>query len=292
MEPQHGPVGLRDGARPDVVSAFSVDVEDYFHVEAFRGVVDQADWASMEQRVEPNTRRLLDLLDAHGVRATFFVLGWVGERSPGLVRDIHAAGHEVGIHGYDHRPITMMTEPEFRRDIRRAKNIVEDLTGEPVLGYRAPTYSVVRDTMWALDVMAEEGLAYDSSIFPIVHDRYGIPDAPRYPWVEERGERRLAEFPISTVRLFGRNLPFIGGGYLRLLPMPYVRWGARRVTGRERRPLMLYVHPWEIDPDQPVLDVGRVTRLRHYRGLGRVEHRLDELLSTCRFDTVRSVLGL
>lgn len=283
---------LRDQSRPDVVSAFSVDVEDYFHVEAFRGVVEPDDWGSMEQRVEPNTRRLLALLDEFGVQGTFFVLGWVAERRPELVKDILAAGHEVGIHGYDHRPITAMSPPAFREDIRRAKGIVEDITGEAVLGYRAPTYSVVKDTLWALDVMLEEGLRYDSSVFPIVHDRYGIPDAARYPWVEERGGADLVEFPISTVRLLGRNLPFVGGGYLRLLPMGYVRWGMRRVTRSEGRPTMLYVHPWEIDPGQPALPVGRLAAYRHYHGLGRVEDRLRRLLREFRFGTVRSVLGL
>lgn len=287
-----GGIDLLERRRPDVISAFSVDVEDYFHVEAFRHVVDPADWGSMEQRVEPNTRRLLGLLDDFRVKGTFFVLGWVAERRPDLVRDILAAGHEVGIHGYDHRPITAMTPSGFREDIRRAKGIVEDITGQPVLGYRAPTYSVVKDTLWALDVMVEEGLQYDSSIFPIVHDRYGIPNAQRYPWTEERDDGRLVEFPISTVRLFGRNLPFVGGGYLRLLPISYVRWGMRRVTGREGRPVMLYVHPWELDPGQPVLDVGRLARVRHYHGLERVERRLRELLRTFRFGTVRSVLGL
>lgn len=292
MSVPEGVIDLQERPRPDVVSAFSVDVEDYFHVEAFRHVVDPVDWGSMEQRVEPNTRRLLGLLDEFDVKGTFFVLGWVAERRPDLVKDILAAGHEVGIHGYDHRPITAMTPSGFREDVRRAKGIVEDITGQPVLGYRAPTYSVVKDTLWALDVMLEEGLQYDSSIFPIVHDRYGIPDAQRYPWVEERGDGRLVEFPISTVRLWGRNLPFVGGGYLRLLPMPYVRWGMRHVTGREGRPVMLYVHPWELDPGQPVLDVGRLARVRHYHGLERVEHRLRELLRGFRFDTVRSVLGL
>lgn len=292
MTMPEGVVDLRNQPRPDVVSAFSVDVEDYFHVEAFRGIVDPNDWASMEQRVEPSTRRLLELLDGFGVHGTFFVLGWVAERRPELVRDILAAGHEVGIHGYDHRPITAMTPQAFREDIRRAKGIVEDVTGEPVLGYRAPTYSVVKDTLWALDVMLEEGLRYDSSVFPIVHDRYGIPDAARYPWLEEREGAGLMEFPISTVRLLGRNLPFVGGGYLRLLPMRYVRWGMRRVTRSEGRPTMLYVHPWEIDPGQPVLPLGRLAAYRHYHGLGRVEDRLRRLLGEFRFGTVRSVLGL
>ncbi len=282
----------RERSRSDIVSAFSVDVEDYFHVEAFRHILDPADWESMEQRVEPNTRRLLDLLDEFGVKGTFFVLGWVAERSPVLVSDIHAAGHEVAIHGYDHRPITVMTPSEFREDVRRTKGVVESITGEAVLGYRAPNYSVVEETLWALDILMEEGLQYDSSIFPIAHDRYGIPDAQRHPWTVRRGERLLVEFPISTIRVGGRNLPFVGGGYLRLLPMAYVRWGMRRVIDKEGRPLMVYVHPWEIDPDQPVLDVGPLTRLRHYGRLAGVENRLHRLLGEYRFDTVRSVLGL
>jgi polysaccharide deacetylase family protein (PEP-CTERM system associated) len=292
MSVSAGVVRPQERSRAAVVNAFSVDVEDYFHVEAFRALVDPSDWETMEQRVEPNTRRLLDMLEEFGVKGTFFVLGWVGERSPKLVSDIHAAGHEIGIHGYDHRPITLMTPAELREDIRRAKGIIEDVIGQPVLGYRAPTYSVVQATLWALDIMLEEGLRYDSSIFPIVHDRYGIADAGRYPWVEQRGDRSLVEFPISTVRLWGRNLPFVGGGYLRLLPMSYVRWGMHRVTIGERQPSLLYVHPWEIDADQPVLGVGRVTRLRHYCGLARVEHRLRSLLGEFQFDTVRSVLGL
>jgi polysaccharide deacetylase family protein (PEP-CTERM system associated) len=276
----------------EVVSAFTIDVEEYFHVEAFRHLIDPSEWPSFEQRVEPPTRRLLGLLDAFETRATFFVLGWVAERRPSLIRDIVAAGHEVAIHGYDHRPITAMTIDAFREDIRRAKGIVEDVAGAAVLGYRAPTYSIVEDTMWALDVMAEEGIRYDSSIFPIAHDRYGIAHAPRHPWNEDRVTGALLEFPISTVRLLGRNLPFVGGGYLRLLPMPYVRWGMRHVTGVERRPAMLYVHPWELDPGQPVMEVGHVQRYRHYHGMDRVEDRLRSLLSDFRFDTVRSVLGL
>lgn len=276
----------------DVVSAFSVDVEDYFHDEAFRQLMKPSDWESLEQRVEPNTRRLISLLDEFDVKATFFVLGWVAERQPELVSDIHRAGHEVGIHGYDHRPITVLTPAEFREDIRRTKNIVEDIIGEPVLGYRAPTFSIVEETLWALEVMADEGIQYDSSVFPIVHDRYGMPRADRYPHTERLGERQLAEFPMSTIRLGGRNLPFVGGGYLRLLPMWYVRWGMRRVTTAEGRPSMVYVHPWEIDPGHPVLDVGFAARIRHYRGLSRVEERLRELLTNFRFNTARSVLGI
>lgn len=276
----------------DTVSVFSVDVEDYFHDEAFRHLMAPADWESLEQRVEPATRLLLALLDEFRVKGTFFVLGWVAERSPGLVTDIHLHGHEVAIHGYDHRPITVLTPEEFREDIRRAKGIVEDIISEPILGYRAPTFSIVKDTRWALDVLVEEGITYSSSVFPIVHDRYGIPDAERYPYTEKIGEQSLIEFPMSTVRLVGRTLPFVGGGYLRLLPMSYVRWGMRRVTDGEGQPVMLYVHPWEVDPGHQVLDVGLLARLRHYHGLSRVEDRLRRLLRDYRFGTARSVLGI
>jgi len=282
----------REPLSSDVISVFSVDVEDYFHVEAFRQVVDAADWGSMEQRVVPNTRRLLAVLAEFDVKATFFVLGWVAERNPALVIEMHEAGHEIGIHGYNHRPITMMTPLDFREDVRHAKALVEDLIGEAVLGYRAPTYSVVQDTLWALDILAEEGLVYDSSIFPIMHDRYGIPNADRYPWQEERSGRYFAEFPISTVRFAGRNFPFVGGGYLRLLPMRYVLWGMRRVTVVERRPCMVYIHPWEIDPGQPRLQVGRAAAFRHYGRLAGVEHRIRRLLKEFSFSTTRSVLGL
>lgn len=275
-----------------VVNVFSVDVEEYFHDETFRLLVPRDRWDGLDQRVEASTRRLLSILDDHGVRATFFVLGWVAERAPTLVADIHAAGHEVGIHGYDHRPITVLGRDEFREDIRRAKGIVEDIIAEPVLGYRAPTFSVVEETRWALEILVEEGIRYDSSVFPIVHDRYGIPDADRHPYTERVGDRELVEFPMSTVRVAGRNLPFVGGGYTRILPMPWVRWGMRRVVERERRPMILYVHPWELDADHPRLDASLLGRFRHYHGLSTVESRLRELLDRFRFATAREVLGL
>ena len=276
----------------DVLNVFSVDVEEYFHDETFRQLVTQDQWEGLQQRVEPSTRLLLDMLDSFDVRGTFFVLGWIGERHPHLVRDIHDSGHEVAIHGYDHRPVFVLDKDEFREDIRKAKGIVEDLIGEPVLGYRAPTFSIVEETRWALEILAEEGIRYDSSVFPIVHDRYGIPDADRFQYVESFGDRDLVELPMSTIRLGGRNLPFAGGGYTRLLPMRFVRWGMRRVVNKERRPMVFYVHPWEVDPDHPVLGVGRVGRTRHYHGLSKVEPRLRELLSEFRFGTAREVLGL
>lgn len=273
------------------LNAFSVDVEDFFQVAAFEDVIDRSDWDSFERRVDTNTRRLLELLDRFDVRATMFVLGWVAEKSPELIREIQGRGHELAIHGYDHRRVTDLTPDEFRRDVRVAKALLEEITGVEVQGYRAPTYSIVKETMWAIEILLEEGFRYDSSIFPIRHDRYGIPDAPRFPWVVAQGNgSNLVEFPISTVRVLGVNLPFVGGGYLRLLPPGYVRWGMRRLNRHERRPAIVYVHPWEIDPGQPRQPVGWLTRFRHYANLGRTEARLTDLFQRFRFGTVREVL--
>jgi polysaccharide deacetylase family protein (PEP-CTERM system associated) len=276
-----------------VLNAFSVDVEDYFQVGAFEKAIPRDAWDRLEPRVERNTRRLLDLCSRHEVTGTFFVLGWVAERWPQLVRDIRAAGHELGTHGQDHRRVTTLTPREFREDVRRSKRTIEDAAGVEVIGYRAPSYSIVRETLWAMDVLAEEGFRYDSSIFPIHHDRYGIPDFPRFPRpVRGHNGTALHEFPISTVRLAGINLPFVGGGYLRHFPLSFIRWGMRRLNDVERRPAILYVHPWEIDPEQPRQDVRLLTRLRHYRNLERTEERLARLFSEYSFTTIREVLGL
>jgi polysaccharide deacetylase family protein (PEP-CTERM system associated) len=276
-----------------VLNAFSVDVEDYFQVGLFEKAIPRESWGSFEPRVEASTRRILDLCAEHGVRGTFFVLGWVAERSPGLVRDIAAAGHELGTHGQDHRRVTTLTPGEFRADVQRSKRTIEDASGQEVIGYRAPNYSIVRETLWAVDILMEEGFRYDSSIFPIHHDRYGIPDSPRFPWpIRGQNGSALHEFPISTVRLGGVNLPFVGGGYLRHFPLSFIRWGMRRVNEVEERPVIVYIHPWELDPEQPRQDVPLFTRVRHYRNLDQTEERLTRLFSEFRFVTVREVLGL
>jgi polysaccharide deacetylase family protein (PEP-CTERM system associated) len=273
------------------LNAFSVDVEDFFQVAAFEGVIDRADWDGFDRRVESNTRRLLELLDRHGVRATMFVLGWVAERAPELVREISAGGHELAIHGYGHQRVTELTPDEFRQDVRSAKRLLEDIAGVEVRGYRAPTYSIVKETMWAVDILLDEGFLYDSSIFPIRHDRYGIPDAPRFPWVVRSANgSRLVEFPISTVRVLGMNLPFVGGGYLRLLPVGFAHWGMRRLNEVEGKPAIVYVHPWELDPGQPRQQVGWLARVRHYRNLEHTEERLAGLFESFRFGTVSEVL--
>jgi len=276
-----------------VLNAFSVDVEDYFQVGAFEQAIPRDSWGSFTPRVEANTRRLLDLCARHGVRGTFFVLGWVAERWPGLVRDIAAAGHELGTHGQDHRRVTTLSHAEFRADVRRSKQTIEDVSGQEVIGYRAPNYSIVKATLWAVDVLMEEGFRYDSSIFPIRHDRYGIPDFPRFPRpLRGVNGTALHEFPISTVRLAGINLPFVGGGYLRHFPFAFIRWGMRRVNEGEGRPAIVYIHPWELDPEQPRQAVPLLTRLRHYRNLDRTEGRLARLFNEFQFVPVREVLGL
>jgi polysaccharide deacetylase family protein (PEP-CTERM system associated) len=280
-----------EAGRP-IVNAMSVDVEDYFHVSAFDRIVSRSSWDLFDSRVVANTNRLLELFDRAGIRATFFVLGWVAERFPALVRQIASGGHEVASHGYHHQLLYMLTPRQFREDVRSAKRVLENTIGAQVLGYRAPSYSVIASSLWAFDVLIEEGYAYDTSIFPIHHDRYGIPDAPRHVHRIERACGSLVELPASTVRVGRVNVPIAGGGYFRLLPYAWTRWGIRRVNRVEQRPVVFYLHPWEIDPDQPRLRVGTATRLRHYTGLGRTVERLERLSRDFRFDSVAAILKL
>jgi polysaccharide deacetylase family protein (PEP-CTERM system associated) len=265
------------------VSIFSVDVEDYYHVEAFSDIVRRDSWGAYTTRVEANTRRILDLLDAHATQGTFFILGWVAERNPSLVREIASRGHEVACHSYWHRLIYRLNRHEFVEDTRRAKSAIEQAAGQQVFGYRAPSYSITAASMWALDVLVEEGFTYDSSIFPIRHDVYGIPDAPRIPNTVRTASGSILEFPITTFKISsGPNLPVGGGGYLRLLPFWYTRLGCR-VAAAQDVPLIAYIHPWEVDPAQPRLP-GRIkSRLRHYTNLSRMHDRVAALLRLRRF---------
>lgn len=278
---------------PQVRNALSVDVEDYFQVRAFEKVVSRDSWHSFELRVERNTIRLLDLFEAARARATFFVLGWVAAKCPDLVREIQSRGHEIACHGHLHRSVQDLTPREFREDIRKAKAVLESLTNSPVIGFRAPSFSIVSNTLWALDALAKEGFQYDSSIFPIVHDHYGIPTAQRFPFpINADPNQPFFEFPISTVNVGRWNLPFSGGGYLRQLPFWFVRWATRHLSEKERQPVLLYVHPWEIDPEQPRIRAPLLARIRHYRNIHKTEERLVALLSDFEFTTVREVLGL
>jgi polysaccharide deacetylase family protein (PEP-CTERM system associated) len=275
----------------DVVNAMSIDVEDYFHVSVFDGIVPRREWERMESRVVANTTRLLNLFDEFNVRSTFFVLGWVADRHPELVRTIAARGHEVASHGYAHRLIYDQTPGAFRDDVRRAKQLLEDAAGRRVVGYRAPSYSITPRSLWALDVLIEEGYEYDSSIFPIRHDRYGIPVSDRRPYAIERPQGTLIEVPGSTTPFGPVNLPVAGGGYFRILPYWWTHWGIQRVNQLEHRPAVFYLHPWEIDPDQPRLAAGRLGRFRHYRNLDKTEARLRQLLTDFRFDTMAALVA-
>jgi polysaccharide deacetylase family protein (PEP-CTERM system associated) len=279
---------IRPSDRP-IVNAMSVDVEDYFQVSAFDRVVRRASWGQFESRVTANTERLLALFEASNVRATFFVLGWVAERFPALVRQIAASRHEIASHGYAHRLVYDLFPEEFRQDVRRSKAVLEDVAGVAVRGYRAPSFSITEESLWALDVLVEEGYSYDASIFPIHHDRYGIPDSPRHVHVRNSRAGQIAEVPASTVRCGGVNFAVAGGGYFRLLPYWWTRLGIHQLNQVERRPAVFYIHPWEVDPDQPRIAAGLVSRMRHYRNLHRTEARLTSLLREFRFSTVASI---
>jgi polysaccharide deacetylase family protein (PEP-CTERM system associated) len=275
-----------------MINALTFDIEEYFHAEAFAGVVRREDWPLLESRVVRTTERLLAVLAESGTIGTFFVLGWVAERTPELVRAIMAQGHEIACHGYGHRMITRLSRSEFADDIRRAKDILEEAAGVDVIGYRAPTFSVVRETLWSLEVLAKAGFQYDSSIFPIVHDRYGIPDAERFPHKIALGSgREIAEFPLSTVRGPVGRFPVAGGGYFRLLPYGVTSWALRRLNQREERPGIVYLHPWEIDSDQPRLPVSRRVQFRHAVNTRSTESKLRRLLRDFQFAPVRDVLS-
>jgi polysaccharide deacetylase family protein (PEP-CTERM system associated) len=282
-----------------IVNAMTVDVEDYFQVSAFERVVARDRWHEYESHVAANTDRLLSIFAEFDVRATFFVLGWVAERDGTIVRRIADAGHEVASHGSGHRLVYDQTPEAFREDVRRARRVLQDLSGQPVNGYRAPSFSVTERSLWALDVLIEEGYTYDTSIFPIRHDRYGIPGAPRHAYWVSSGVGRsfraaeghsLLEIPASTVRIAGTNLPMAGGGYFRLLPYWWTRFGIRRVNDVERKPAVFYVHPWEVDPSQPRLNGSRLSRFRHYQNLAKTESRLRRLLADFRFGPVAETI--
>ena len=330
------PAALHTGSKDlrEDMNILSIDVEDYFMVTALEPAVKRSEWDQYESRIERNTYRLLEILgntsssnssanpvgtDAHhSLKATFFCLGWVAERYPRLIREIHACGHEVACHGYDHRRIHSMSPHVFRQDIRRNKALLEDCSGEDVIGYRAPSYSISDKNLWALEILAEEGFQYDSSVFPVRHDLYGIPDAPRFPCFVVKGEggirfmplnsntaptsRRenygaepaaplLVEFPPSTMRLFGQNVPVAGGGYFRFFPMFFTRWAIKRVLREMDLPFIFYLHPWEIDPCQPrVRGIPLKSKFRHYLNLGKTEGRLKSLLRMVPFTSFRDYL--
>jgi len=271
-------------------NALSVDVEEHFQVEAFAGVIARDSWAGLPSRVEANTGRLLDQFTQAGAHATFFTLGWVAERHPALVRRIVAAGHELASHGHGHARVPTLEPAAFRVDIRRARQVLEDIGGVAVTGYRAPTFSLGPHTPWAFDVLHEEGYRYSSSVYPVRHDLYGAPDAPRVPFHPDG--RPILEIPMTTTRLFGRNWPCAGGGFFRLLPYPVFRLGLARVNRQEHVPGIFYTHPWEIDPEQPRVEgCGALSRFRHYLNLSATAGRLDRLLRDFAWDRMDRVFA-
>jgi polysaccharide deacetylase family protein (PEP-CTERM system associated) len=275
-----------------IENAMTVDVEDYFHVSAFSETIDRKDWATLEYRAEANTNKLLQLFADRGVSATFFVLGWVASRSPQLVRTIQCAGHEVASHGMSHRLIYTQSREEFTRETAESKAMLEDLTGKAVVGYRAASYSITRKSLWALDVLCEQGFRYDSSIFPIRHDLYGIPGAPVAPGrISAPNGSSIVEFPLSTVDVLGIRVPVSGGGYFRLLPYPLTRAGLRRLNLRLLRPFVFYLHPWEVDTGQPRIGARWLSRFRHYTNIENCEARLSQLMAEFRFTTMHRVLS-
>jgi polysaccharide deacetylase family protein (PEP-CTERM system associated) len=271
-------------------NALTVDVEDWFQVQAFAHTIARSDWDGLERRVEANTDRILRRFAEAGVHATFFTLGWVAQRHPTLVRRIVAEGHELASHGFWHRLVHEQTPQDFGRDIGDARKLLEDTGGVPVIGYRAPTFSINKRNPWAFDVLTEQGYRYSSSIYPIRHDLYGMPDAPRFPY--RPGAGPLVEIPMTTLRLAGRNIPCAGGGYFRLLPYAAFRAALRRFNRAEAQPGMFYTHPWEIDPGQPrVTTAPALARFRHYLNLGRTEARLGRLLRDFAWGRVDQVFA-
>ncbi len=260
-----------------ITNALTIDVEDYFQVSAFAPYIARADWEQRECRVVHNVSRILELLAARGTKATFFTLGWIAERYPDLIRRIVREGHELASHGYGHERASDLDEAAFSQDIRRAKSLLEDLSGTEVTGYRAPSFSIGTANLWAFDCLAQAGYRYSSSIYPIRHDHYGMPESPRFAYRVDAG---LLEVPITTLRLFNRNLPSSGGGYFRLLPYALSRWMLRRVNASDRQAAIFYFHPWEIDVGQPhIAGIDRKTRFRHYLNIARMEGRLQSLLA-------------
>jgi polysaccharide deacetylase family protein (PEP-CTERM system associated) len=267
----------------------TIDVEEHFQVSAFESVISHTEWKSHESRVDTNTRLLLDILGEENVLATFFIVGWVAKNNPSLVREISRRGHEIGCHSYMHRKVYDLSPEEFREDTLKARDVLEQITGEKVLGYRAPSYSITMKSMWALDILEELGFSYDSSIFPIVHDNYGVPDAPRFRYTIPG--KVLTEYPISTAKLFGMNVPVSGGGYFRLFPYWLTKTLLERINREDQKPFMFYLHPWEIDPWQPrIQNAGLLSRFRHYNNLGKTEARLRCLLHDFDFAPVRELV--
>ena len=272
-----------------VINAMSVDVEDYFQVSAFERHIDKSQWDALPHRVAENTHRILDIFAERQTKATFFTLGWVAERYPALIQRIVAEGHELASHGYEHIRVSAQTPEQFRSDIRKTKQLLEDMGGQAVIGYRAASYSIGAGNLWALTLLEEEGYRYSSSIYPVKHDLYGMPSAPRFAFHPEN-TAHLLEVPITTLKILQKNMPCGGGGFFRLYPYAFSKWAYRYINELEKQAGIFYFHPWEIDPDQPrQQNLPLKSRFRHYLNLSKVEHRLHRLLSDFAWDTMQNV---
>lgn len=271
------------------IHCLSFDVEEHFQVSAFHSPIRRQNWDYLESRVERNTEKILDLIELRGLRATFFILGWVADRWPKLVRRIFAGGHEIASHGYSHELVTSQTPQQFREDVRKTKIILEDLTGQHVYGYRAPSFSITKDSIWALSILCEEGYGYDTSIVPIIHDRYGMPKAPSVVHHLKTESGIIWEIPPSTVNVYGMRVPIGGGGYFRIFPYWVFRALFRKAEATDS-PLVTYFHPWEVDPDQPRMKGSCLSRFRHYTNLHRTQERLSRLLSDFAFGPIKEVI--
>lgn len=276
----------------DKTHAMTIDVEDYFHVAALSKIIHPSQWDDQPSRVVQNTEKLLSLFNKHGIKATFFVLGWVAEREPKLVEDIAAAGHEIASHGYSHQLIYKQSQDVFRDETLRSKDILENIINKPVEGYRAASYSITKDSLWALDILAELGFKWDSSIFPIYHDNYGIPDTPSEPYlIETKNGQSLVEFPITSARFMGLSVPAAGGGYFRQFPYPVFRYLFQLAAKQSNSANNFYLHPWELDPGQPKFDnASWFSRFRHYTNLDKCEARLERMINDFNFTTVSNTL--
>ena len=272
-----------------VVNAMTVDVEDYFQVSAFEKAVMRGEWDNLEHRVEQNTHRILDLFDRHQVKATFFTLGWVAERYPQLIRRIVDNGHELASHGYQHTRVSEQTPQQFRQDLKTSRQILEDVGGQPIVGYRAASYSIGAKNLWALEVLEDEGYRYSSSIYPVKHDLYGMPNAPRFAFHPDNAPN-LLEIPVTTLKVLDRNVPCGGGGFFRLYPYQFSKWAYRHINEREKQSGIFYFHPWEIDPEQPrQKNLSFKSRFRHYLNLDRMQSRLNSLLADFAWNTMQNV---
>jgi len=268
----------------------SVDVEEWFHPEAVQHLFPREKWDECESRIEKNVENLLNLFQLHNTKATFFILGWIAEKYPAMIKNIAEAGHEIASHGYNHLMITKMNEVGFQNDLRKSIEILENTSGKKICGYRAPTFSIVDDTKWAWQILENNGFLYDSSVYPVFHDRYGIPDAPRTQFLPLQNPGTIIEFPLSTLKILGKNLPFGGGGYLRIFPLWFTTMAFRNLN-RQNIPGILFVHPWEFDSDQPKIPLNVISRWRHYFNIKNNMEKLHHLLQDFKWTAFENILS-